>query len=96
MLISEHIKNLQKLLDENGDRELFMWVDSGEDTTFLAKMPKFKFVELDGRDYNIKKEHWENDLTQNVLAVLNLDTTSFDEEKDCVQDFDVEYDDDEN
>ena len=93
MKLSDLIKQLETAKEEYGDRELFMWVDSGEDTTFLAKIPKFKFAELDGKDYNIKKEHWENDLTQNVLAVLNLDTTSFEEEKDCVQDFDVEYDD---
>ena len=92
MKLSQLIKHLETAKEEFGDREIFMWVDSGEDTTFLTKMPKFKFVELDGKEYDIKKEHWEKDLTQNVLAVVNLDSDSFNEDNDSVQDFDFEKD----
>lgn len=88
MLISEHIKNLQKLLDENGDQELFMWVDSGEDTLFLAKVPILQFAELDGKEYQIPKEFLNKD--GNIIAIINLETQSFEEEEDAIQDFDLE------
>lgn len=88
MLISEHIKNLQKLLDENGDQELFMWVDSGQDTVFLAKVPILKFAELDGKEYQIPKEFLNKD--GNIIAIINLETQSFEEEEDAIQDFDLE------
>jgi hypothetical protein len=96
MKISKLIKDLETAKEEYGDRDLFMWVDSGEDITFLVKMPKFKFTELNGKEYDIKKEHWEKDLTQNVLAVTNLDSDSFNVDKDCVQYAIMEPEDEEN
>ena len=88
MLISEHIKNLQKLLDENGDQELFMWVDSGEDTLFLAKVPNLEFAKLDGKEYQIPKEFLNKD--GNIIAIINLETQSFEEDEDAIQDFNLE------
>lgn len=88
MKISEHIKNLQKLLEEKGDQELFMWVDSGEDTIFLAKVPILEFAELDGKEYQIPKEFLNKE--GKVIAIPNLETQSFEEEEDAIQDFDLE------
>lgn len=88
MLISKHIETLQKLLEEKGDQELFMWVDSGQDTLFLAKVPKLEFAELDGKEYQIPKEF--QNIEGNLVVVTNLETQSFDEEVDAIQDFELE------
>lgn len=88
MLISKHIATLQKILEEKGDQELFMWVDSGEDTLFLAKVPNLEFAELDGKQYQIPKEFLNKE--GKVIAIPNLETQSFKEEEDAVQDFDLE------
>ena len=88
MLISEHIEALQKLLEEEGDQELFMWVDSGEDTLFLAKVPNLEFTELDGKEYQIPKEF--QNIKGNVIAITNLETQSFEEDVDAIQDFELE------
>ena len=85
MKISEMIKKLETAKEEYGDRELFMWVDSGEDTLFLAKVPKFDFKEIDGKEFDIDPKHWKDDLTQNVLCITNLDSNSFNEDEDSVQ-----------
>ena len=88
MLISEHIENLQRLLEEKGDQELFMWVDSWEDTLFLAKVPILEFAELDGKEYQIPEEFKNKDGF--VIVVTNLETQSFEEEVDAIQDFELE------
>ena len=88
MLISEHIENLQRLLEEKGDQELFMWVDSWEDTLFLAKVPILEFAELDGKEYQIPNEFLNKE--GNIIAIINLETQSFDEDEDAIQDFNLE------
>ena len=88
MLISEHIEALQKLLEEKGDQELFMWVDSGQDTVFLAKVPLLKVRELDGIEYQIPSNFLNSE--GKALAVVNLDSDSFDEDVDGIQDFNLE------
>ena len=79
MLISEHIAAMQKLLDEKGDQDLFMWVDSGQDTIFVALVPELEVKEIDGAEYNIEKVYRNED--GKILVVGNLDSESFDEYK---------------
>ena len=88
MLISEHIKNLQKLLDENGDQELFMWVSSNDDTLFPVNFPELDIVEISGKDYGID-EKWLNQ-NEKILIIKNLDNDSFIESKDSIYKYDVE------
>ena len=88
MLISEHIKNLQKLLDENGDQELFMWVNSSEDTLFPVNFPELDIVEISGKDYGID-EKWLNQ-NEKILIIKNLDNDSFIENKDSIYKYEVE------
>ena len=42
MLISDMIKSLQDVLVENGDQELFMFVDTPDDTAYISKIPEIK------------------------------------------------------
>lgn len=88
MLISEHIANLQKILEEKGDQELFMWVDSGEDTVFMVKVPELKIEEIDGCDYQVPHSMRNND--GNIIIISNLDTDSFEEDDDAIQDLELE------
>lgn len=88
MLISEHIARLQKILEEHGDQDLYMWVDSGEDTLFLAKVPILEFAELDGKEYQIPIEFQNKE--GKVLVIPNLETQSFDEDNDAIQNFELE------
>ena len=79
MLISEHIAAMQKLLDEKGDQDLFMWVDSGQDTIFVPLLPELEVKEIDGAKYNIEKVYRNED--GKILVIQNLDSESFDEYK---------------
>ena len=88
MLISEHIKNLQKLLDENGDQELFMWVNSNDDTLFPVNFPELVIDEISGEDYRIV-EKWLNQ-NEKILIIKNLDNDSFIENKDSIYKYEVE------
>ena len=47
MVLSEMIKLLQETLEEKGDQELFIWVDTPDDTMFLSKTPVIEISELD-------------------------------------------------
>ena len=87
MLLSEHIERLQTLLVEKGDQELFMWVDSGEDTLFLVSVPEFDVAELDGDEYQIPKEFRNSN--GNALTIVNLTQDLFDEETDGIQDLEL-------
>lgn len=91
MLLSKHIEQLQKLLEEKGDQNVFMWVDTMEDTTYLVEAPELKVAMLNGEEYAVHQKLWNND--GEVLAIVNLGSGNFDEDKDCVQisfDFDEE------
>lgn len=88
MLISEHIQSLMKILKEKGDQELFMWVDTGENTVYMAKVPELKVEEIDGNEFQVPKEL--RNKNGNVLIITNMETDSFDEETDSIQDFDLE------
>ena len=82
MLISEMIKSLQDVLVENGDQELFMFVDTPEDTMYVAKMPKIKIEALDVEEFNILENFGTNG---KILTITNLNSSNFDEDYDSVQ-----------
>lgn len=88
MKISDIINQLEKLKEEKGDQELFMWVDSGQDTVYLVKTPELIVSEIDGEEYLIPKEfHNENN---SVLVITNLESGSFDEDTDAIDNQDME------
>lgn len=88
MLLSEHIANLQKLLEEKGDQDLYTWVDTREDTLYIARVPELKIEEIDGNKFQVPKEL--RNKNGNILIITNMETDSFDEETDSIQDFDLE------
>lgn len=89
MLISEHIVGLQKILEEKGDQELFMWVDEdGQQFLYPVRVPEIEVSVIDGNEYQILPKL--RDCNGNILIVTNLDTTSFDREQDDVQNLELE------
>ena len=82
MLISEMIKSLQDVLVENGDQELFMFVDTPDDTAYISKMPKIKIEALDVEEFNVSENFGTNG---KILTITNLNSSCFDEDKDSVQ-----------
>ena len=89
MLVSEHIVGLQKILEEKGDQELFMWVDEdGQQFLYPVRVPEIEMSVIDGNEYQILPEL--RDCNGNILIVTNLDTTSFDREQDDVQNLELE------
>ena len=88
MLLSEHIESLMKILKEKGDQELFMWVDTGQDTVYVAKVPELKVEEIDGNEFQMPKDL--RNQNGNILIITNLDNSSFDEDNDSLQDLDLE------
>lgn len=89
MLVSEHIVGLQKILEEKGDQELFMWVDEdGQQFLYPVRVPEIEVSVIDGNEYQILPEL--RDCNGNILIVTNLDTTSFDREQDDVQNLELE------
>lgn len=93
MLLSEHIESLMKILKEKGDQELFMWVDTGQDTVYVAKVPELVVEEIDGNEYQMPKDL--RNQNGNILIITNLDNSSFDEDVDSLQDFTLEVEGDE-
>lgn len=89
MLISEHILRLQKILEEHGDQDLYMWVDEdGQQFLYPVRVPEIEVSVIDGNKYQIKPEL--RDQNGNILIITNFDTTSFDRERDEVQDLELE------
>lgn len=89
MLISEHILRLQKILEEHGDQDLYMWVDEdGQQFLYPVRVPEIEVSVIDGNEYQILPEL--RDQNGNILIVTNLDTTSFDREQDDVQNLELE------
>lgn len=88
MLLSEHIESLMKILKEKGDQELFMWVDTGQDTVYVAKVPELKVEEIDGNEFQMPKDL--RNQNGNILIITNLDNSSFDEDTDSLQDLNLE------
>lgn len=89
MLISEHILRLQKILEEHGDQDLYMWVDEdGQQFLYPVRVPEIEVSVIDGNEYQIFPEL--RDQNGNILIVTNLDTTSFDREQDDVQNLELE------
>ena len=82
MVLSEMIKLLQKTLEEKGDQELFIWVDTPDDTMFLSKTPVIEISELDGDDFEVPE-----DLTTNgkILAITNFNYSTFDEDSEKIK-----------
>ena len=89
MLVSEHIAGLQKILEDHGDQELFMWVDEdGQQFLYPVRVPEIEVSVIDGNEYQILPEL--RDCNGNILIVTNLDTNSFDREQDDVQNLELE------
>lgn len=88
MLLSKHIESLMKILKEKGDQELFMWVDSGQDTVYVVKVPELKVEEIDGNEFQMPKDL--RNQNGNILIITNLESDSFDEDTDSLQDLDLE------
>ena len=89
MLISEHIMRLQKILEDHGDQDLYMWVDEdGQQFLYPVRVPEIEVSVIDGNEYQILPEL--RDQNGNILIVTNLDTTSFDREQDDVQNLELE------
>lgn len=76
------IKSLQDVLVENGDQELFMFVDTPDDTAYISKMPKIKIEALDVEEFNVSENFGTND---KILTITNLNSSCFDEDEDSVQ-----------
>lgn len=87
MLLSEHIANLQKLLEEKGDQDLYSWVDNADGTVFLVRVPEIQVEEISGSEYQVPKEL--RNKNGNILVITNMDTDSFDEDDDSIQDLNL-------
>ena len=85
MLLSDLIKDLNKVLKEKGDKEICVWVENPDGELFLSKVPKLDIVTINCEKYNIFKN--ECDEQDEVLAITNLIELS---EDDCIQDLDLE------
>lgn len=85
MLLSDLIKDLNKVLKEKGDKEICVWVENPDGELFLTKVPKLDIVTINCEKYNIFKT--ECDEQDEVLAITNLIELS---EDDCIQDLDLE------
>lgn len=85
MLLSNLIKDLNKVLKEKGDKEICVWVENPDGELFLSKVPKLDIVTINCEKYNIFKT--ECDEQDEVLAITNLIELS---EDDCIQDLDLE------
>ena len=89
MLVSEHIAGLQKILEDHGDQDLYMWVvEDGQQFLYPVRVPEIEVSVIDGNEYQILPEL--RDCNGNILIVTNLDTTSFDREQDDVQNLELE------
>ena len=82
MLISDMIKSLQCVLEENGDQELFIFVDTPDDTVYISKIPEIKIEALDIEEFNVLENFGTNG---KILTITNLNSSNFDEDKDSVQ-----------
>lgn len=87
MLLSEHIVNLQKVLEEKGDQDLYSWVDNADGTVFLVRVPEIQVEEISGSEYQVPKEL--RNKNGNILVITNMDTDSFDEDDDSIQDLNL-------
>lgn len=93
MLISEHIMRLQKILEDHGDQDLYMWVDEdGQHFLYPVRVPEIE-VSVIGPPAFLRYSTFSPELRDcngNILIVTNLDTTSFDREQDDVQNLELE------
>ena len=76
------IKSLQCVLEENGDQELFIFVDTPDDTVYISKIPEIKIEALDIEEFNVLENFGTNG---KILTITNLNSSNFDEDKDSVQ-----------
>ena len=82
MLISEMIKSLQSVLEENGDQELFIFVDTPDDTAYISKIPEIKVEALDVEEFNVLENFGTNG---KILTITNLNSSNFDEDYDSAR-----------
>ena len=82
MLISEMIKSLQCVLEENGDQELFIFVDTPDDTAYISKIPEIKVEALDIEEFNVLENFGTNG---KILTITNLNSSNFDEDYGSVR-----------
>ena len=76
------IKSLQSVLEENGDQELFIFVDTPDDTAYISKIPEIKVEALDIEEFNVLENFGTNG---KILTLTNLNSSNFDEDNDSVQ-----------
>ena len=76
------IKSLQSVLEENGDQELFIFVDTPDDTAYISKIPEIKVEALDIEEFNVLENFGTNG---KILTLTNLNSSNFDEDYDSVQ-----------
>lgn len=76
------IKSLQDVLVENGDQELFIFVDTPDDTAYISKIPEIKVEALDIEEFNVLENFGING---KILTITNLNSSNFDEDYDSVQ-----------
>ena len=57
MPVSEHIAGLQKILEDHGDQDLYMWVDEdGQQFLYPVRVPEIEVSVIDGNEYQILPE----------------------------------------
>ena len=76
------IKSLQDVLVENGDQELFMFIDTPDDTAYISKIPEIKIEASDIEEFNVLENFGTNG---KILTLTNLNSSNFDEDNDSVQ-----------
>lgn len=92
MKLSKLIENLNEILKKEGDKNVFMLVDSLEDTQYAVSIPeeiKYDYIkdENDCEDWDLALECLDG------ILIKNLSSFSFDEDKVGLH-FDGEYSDD--
>lgn len=88
MKISDHIEHLQKLMEEKGDQELFLWVNEDDGFLYPVVMPLIVAADIDCNQYQIKPEYRTE--SGEILIVTNLDGYDFNRDQDDIQDLDLE------
>ena len=79
MKLSNFIENLKEILEREGDRNIFMLVDSGEDTTYAVEVPNLEYEDIGNEDVC---EDWDlHTKCMNSLLITNLFSSKFDEDK---------------
>jgi hypothetical protein len=80
MKLSKFIENLKEILEKEGDKNIFMLVDSGEDTQYAVSVPEE--IEYDHIQDKNDCEDWDLALEcVDGILIKNLSSFSFDEDE---------------